>query len=52
MINTPTTNRAEPLNAQTEPDSEAVIRQLEQFSIEALEAALFVLQLRKQDRTT
>jgi len=36
-----------PVSPQAKPDSEEIIRQLEQFPVEVLEAALLVLQMRQ-----
>ncbi len=36
-----------PTSPPTQPSSEEIIRKLEQFPVEVLEAALFVLQMRQ-----
>ena len=40
-------NSATPVSSQTRPGSEAIVRQLEEFPVEVLEAALLVLQMRQ-----
>ena len=45
MARNPNDDLADHNSSSTKPSSEEIIRQLEQFPVEALEAALLVLQL-------
>jgi hypothetical protein len=48
MTSNPNRNATTPASTPIAPDSEEIIRQLERFPVEALEAALIVLAARNQ----